>query len=542
MKRHKNLIPFYLISLTMLFGYSCQVKQSAVEQAYQESNQPNIIIIMADDMGYSDLGCFGSEINTPNLDVLAANGLVMSQFYNTSRCCPSRAALLTGVYQHEAGVGNMVGDMGHPSYQGYLNDQTVTVAEVLREAGYKTMMSGKWHLGNEKPYWPRQRGFDRFFGLPQGGGVYFFPMREGRDLILDDDPVAVDTADFYSTDAFNEYAVQFIKEHYEKPDMGTNQPFFLYLPHVAPHFPLQARQEDIAKYRGKYREGFKAVREKRFQKLKERQIIGNGFALTTEDDEVLAWDNLSAEEKDLYDLRMAVYAAQVDRMDKGIGDIIAVLKEQGQLDNTLIIFLSDNGGTHENVSSKEITGGEIGSAHSFTSYSRSWANVSNTPFRMYKHWVHEGGISTPFIAHYPNMIQGHRVDNQVGHIMDIMATCLDLAGASYPDTYKGKQIKPLKGKSLVPIFENKIRDGHEALFWEHEGNRAVRQGKWKLVSAYGKDAWELYDMEQDRTEINNLSEKHPEKVTELSTLYDQWADQTGVLPWDHIKRIAKTGK
>jgi arylsulfatase A-like enzyme len=542
MKRHKNLIPFYLISLTMLFGYSCQVKQSAVEQAYQESNQPNIIIIMADDMGYSDLGCFGSEINTPNLDVLAANGLVMSQFYNTSRCCPSRAALLTGVYQHEAGVGNMVGDMGHPSYQGYLNDQTVTVAEVLREAGYKTMMSGKWHLGNEKPYWPRQRGFDRFFGLPQGGGVYFFPMREGRDLILDDDPVAVDTADFYSTDAFNEYAVQFIKEHYEKPDMGTNQPFFLYLPHVAPHFPLQARQEDIAKYRGKYREGFKAVREKRFQKLKERQIIGNGFALTTEDDEVLAWDNLSAEEKDLYDLRMAVYAAQVDRMDKGIGDIIAVLKEQGQLDNTLIIFLSDNGGTHENVSSKEITGGEIGSAHSFTSYSRSWANVSNTPFRMYKHWVHEGGISTPFIAHYPNMIQGHRVDNQVGHIMDIMATCLDLAGASYPDTYKGKQIKPLKGKSLVPIFENKIRDGHEALFWEHEGNRAVRQGKWKLVSAYGKDAWELYDMEQDRTEINNLSEKHPEKVTELSTLYDQWADQTGVLPWDHIKRIAKTDK
>jgi arylsulfatase A-like enzyme len=508
----------------------------------REKVRPNIIVIMADDMGFSDLGCFGSEINTPFLDDLATNGLVMGQFYNTSRCCPSRSALLTGVYQHEAGVGNMVDDMGHPSYQGFLNDQTVTIAEVLREAGYKTMMSGKWHVGNEKPYWPRERGFDRFFGLPQGGGVYFFPMREGRDLILDDDPVTVDTVDFYSTDAFNDYAVQFIKEHYQGPKENINQPFFLYLPHIAPHYPLQARPEDIAKYRGKYLEGFKAVREKRFQKLKENQLIGNEFTLTPEDDAVLVWDNLSAEEKNLYDLKMAVYAAQVDRMDKGIGDIIAVLKELGQLDNTLIIFLSDNGGTHENPSSKEISGGEIGSPNSFTSYSRSWANVSNTPFRMYKHWVHEGGISTPFIAHYPKMIQGHRVDNQVGHIMDIMATCLDLAGASYPDTYKGKQIKPLKGKSLVPIFENKVREGYEALFWEHQGNRAVRQGKWKLVSVHGKDTWELYDMERDRSEINNLNEKYPEKVKELSGLYAQWAENTEVLPWDQVIKISGSKK
>jgi arylsulfatase len=541
MKQENKLFPLFLIYLTPFFGYSYQVKPGITEHTFQEINQPNIIIIMADDMGFSDLGSFGSEISTPHLDQLAANGLVMSQFYNTSRCVPSRGALLTGAYQHEAGVGHMVDDMGYPSYQGFLNDQVVTVAEVLREAGYKTMMSGKWHLGNEKPYWPRERGFDRFFGFPQGGGVYFFPMREGRDLILDDDPVEVDTADFYSTDAFNDYAVQFIKEHYGEPNKRTNQPFFLYLPHIAPHFPLQARKEDIAKYRGKYLEGFKSVREKRFQKLKELQIIGNEFPLSPEDEAVLAWVNLSAEEKDLYDLKMAVFAGQVDRMDKGIGNIIAVLREQGQLDNTLIIFLSDNGGTHENTSSKEISGGEIGSPYSFTSYSRSWANVSNTPFRMYKHWVHEGGISTPFIAHFPKMIQGHRVDNQVGHIMDIMATCLDLAGASYPETYKGKQIKPLKGKSLVPIFENKKREGHEALFWEHEGNRAVRQGKWKLVSAHGK-AWELYDMEQDRAEINNLSEKYLEKAKELSALYIQWADETGVLPWDQVSSITKVDK
>ncbi len=512
------------------------------DEKAHEKERPNIILIMADDMGFSDLGCFGSEISTPHLDQLAANGLVMSQFYNTSRCCPSRAALLTGVYQHEAGVGNMVGDMGHPSYQGFLNDQTVTVAEVLREAGYKTMMSGKWHVGNQKPHWPRERGFDRFFGLPQGGGVYFFPMREGRDVILDDEPVAVDTAKFYSTDAFNAYAVQFIKEHYEEARKGTNQPFFLFLAHVAPHYPLQALPEDIAGYRGKYMEGFKAVREKRFKKLKERQIIGNEFILTPEDDAVLVWDNLSAKEKNLYDLKMAVYAAQIERMDKGIGDLIAVLKEKGELDNTLIIFLSDNGGTHENPTAKEISGGEIGSPFSFTSYSRSWANVSNTPFRMYKHWVYEGGISTPFIAHYPEMIKGHRVDNQVGHIMDIMATCLDLAGTNYPDTYKGKQIKPLKGKSLVPIFRHKEREGYDALFWEHQGNRAVRQGKWKLVSKHGKDTWELYNMELDRTEIKNLSEIYPEKVKELSALYAQWAENTDVLPWDRVLKIARSNK
>lgn len=503
-----------------------------------QSKKPNIILIMADDMGYSDLGFFGAEIETPNIDQLARNGLVMTQFYNTSRCCPSRAALLTGLYQHETGIGEMTGNLGHPSYQGYLNEKCVTIAEVLKENGYTTLMSGKWHVGGEKANWPRQRGFDKFFGFPAGGGVYFSPIRSGRQVILDDDPVAIDSANFYSTDAFTDYAIQFVDEHMASNE-PTKSPFFLYLPHIAPHFPLQAKEEDIQKYRGSYKEGFSAIRAKRYQKLVASGIVSEEFKLSDPDEQVLDWSTLSEAEKDTFDLKMSVYAAQMTSMDRGIGKLISRLKELGVFDNTLIIFLSDNGGTHEAIDNAEFSGGPIGSRNSFVSYSRSWANVSNTPFRMYKHWVHEGGISTPLIMHYPALINESKISNDVGHIMDIMPTLLELTGTEYPSTYNGKDILPLRGKSLLPLMEGKERDGHEYLFWEHRGNKAGRNGKWKIVQKQGERTWELYDLDSDRTELNDLSNKYPDLVVELERKYNVWAADAGVLTWEEVERLRK---
>ncbi|WP_373497615.1 arylsulfatase [Aquiflexum sp.] len=526
-----HFVIVYIFFLLTSFLQSCQKAEKS-----QDQRLPNIIIIMADDMGYSDIGFFGAEIATPNIDQLAKNGLVMTQFYNTSRCCPSRTALLTGLYQHEAGIGNMVGDMGHPSYQGYLNEKCVTIAEALRSNGYTTLMSGKWHVGGERANWPRQRGFDRFFGFPSGGGVYFFPIRSGRQVILDDDPVPLDTANFYSTDAFTDYAIQFIDEHMASKETA-NAPFFLYLPHIAPHFPLQAREEDIQKYRGSYKEGFSSIRAKRYQKLKASGIVPEGFELTDPDDQVLDWNALSEAEKDTFDLKMSVYAAQMTSMDRGIGELVSRLREHEILDNTLIIFLSDNGGTHEAIDNAEFSGGPIGSRNSFVSYSRSWANVSNTPFRMYKHWVHEGGISTPLIMHYPAMIKEPKINHEVGHIMDIMPTLLELTQTEYPTSYKGHDILPLRGKSLLPLMEGNKREGHEYLFWEHQGNKAVRKANWKMVQKKGSGEWELYEMNIDRTELKDVSGLYPDVVVELEQKYNEWAADAGVLPWEEVESI-----
>ena len=489
-------------------------------------DRPNIVLIMADDMGFSDIGCYGGEIETPNLDRLAGNGLRFTQFYNTARCCPTRASLLTGLYSHQAGIGHMVGNKGYPAYQGYLNDRCVTIAEALKPAGYQTLMTGKWHVGNKRGHWPLDRGFDRFYGSNTSTGSYFAIHDDSYDrrLILDDREIEPPD-EWYATDAYTDYAIDFVEEASRRED-----PFFLYLAYTAPHWPLHALPEDIAKYRGKYRKGWDALRRERHKRMIEMGIVEEDWPLSPRGGR--AWDSLSDEKKDEMDLRMAVYAAMIDRMDRNIGKLVESLEERGILDNTLILFLADNGGCAEGGLWGFQRGDEpIGSPQSYASYGLCWANASDTPFRRYKKWTHEGGIATPLIAHWPGVIrQRGELCRQVGHVIDLMPTCCEVAGAEYPGRHDGHEIVPVEGRSLVPVFQGRMREPHEALFWEHQGNRAVRQGKWKLVSEHA-DAWELYDLEADRTEMHDLAAERPEKVRELKNLYKAWAARCGVRPW-----------
>ncbi len=503
--------------------------------------KPNIVLIMADDMGYSDIGCYGGEVHTANLDRLAAGGLRFTQFYNAARCCPTRASLLTGLYPHQAGIGHMVGNRGYPAYQGYLNEHCVTIAEALNTAGYRTLMSGKWHVGEDRPHWPVDRGFDKYYGIISGGANYFDITKAKapgvkRTMAVDDKPFVPEPGKFYMTDAFSENAVKFVDTYGRK-----QEPFFLYLAYTAPHWPLHAWPEDIAKYKGKYLKGWDRLREERYQRMIRMGLISGKWKMSPRDTATWPWND--EKNKELLDLKMAVYAAQIERMDYGIGRVLDKIKEIGVEENTLVMFLSDNGGCAEGGPvgfDNRKNGLPPGGVDSYMSYGLSWANASNTPFRRYKHWVHEGGIATPFIAYWPAVVKNAgSLTHQPGHIVDVMATCLDVAGIEYPKTYKGRELNRLEGKSLLPIFEGKKRRGHEAIYWEHEGNRAVRQGKWKLVSAH-KGPWELYDLEADRTELNNLAEKHPQKVEQLKVMYESWAERCGVQPWPIKARKLKT--
>jgi arylsulfatase len=496
--------------------------------------RPNIILIMADDMGFSDLRCYGSEIDTPNLDRLAAGGVRFTQFYNAARCCPTRASLLTGLYPHQAGVGEMIRDLGTAPYQGYLNTQCVTIAEALKGAGYRTYMSGKWHVGEEPPYWPRKRGFDRYFGLISGGSSYFELLEQPnrkRLMAIDDTPYKPQGDDFYMTDAFSDYAVQFIAQH--NPADG---PFFLYLPYTAPHWPLHALPEDIAKYEGAYMKGWDVLRRERYARMVRLGIIDPKWPLSPRDPEVPAWEDV--EDKAHWDRLMAVYAAMIDRMDQGIGRVLAELEAVGAYDNTLILFLADNGGCAESIEGRRLNqpGTLPGERGSYVAYKRPWANASDTPFRMFKKWAHEGGIATPLIAHWPAGIEARDgITHEVGHLIDIMPTCLDVARAEYPASFNGNTITRLEGKSLLPVLEGGSRKRHETLYWEHIGNRAVRHGKWKLVAGIAGD-WELYDMEADRTELHDLATEYPEKAKEISDLHEKWAWRCGVYPLPPSKK------
>jgi arylsulfatase A-like enzyme len=493
------------------------------------SAKPNIVIIMADDMGYSDIGCYGGEIKTPSIDGLAENGLRFTQFYNAGRCCPTRASLLTGLYAHQTGIGHMTNeneqlrfDLGYPGYRGYLNRQCVTIAEALKPAGYRTLMAGKWHVGTFDGMWPVDRGFDDYFGIIRGASNFFRPHPD-KLLTRNRTPV-VPGEDFYTTDAFTSSAIDFV----DASERNDDQPFFLYLAYTSPHWPLHAWPEDVQKYRGKYSVGWDKVREARLERMTAMGLIKTTWQMTARD--AVNWDTLSAGKKDEMDLRMAIYAAQVDRMDQNIGKLVAALKERGELDDTLIFFLSDNGGCAE--------GGMLGrgpveiltTKNGYTqAYGQAWANASNTPFRKYKHWVHEGGIASPLVAHWPNGIAARgEFRTQPSHLIDLMATAVDLAEADYPVTFGGNRITPLEGKSLVPAFSNDPI-ARDAIYWEHEGNRAVRRGKWKLV-AENLGPWELYDMEADRTETDDLMPLYPEVGREMIEMYTDWAGERGVLP------------
>ncbi|MBL05272.1 MAG: arylsulfatase [Planctomycetes bacterium] len=493
--------------------------------------RPNIVLIMVDDMGYSDIGCYGGEVQTPNIDALAAGGVRFTQFYNTGRCCPTRASLMTGLYPHQAGMGWMTTDLGHDGYRGDLNRNCLTIAEVLRLAGYSTYMAGKWHVTKHtgadgpKHNWPRQRGFDRYFGTIQGAGSFYTPKSLTRENTrLNEYP-----ANFFYSDAINDTTVKYIEEHSEK---SAGKPFFCYVAHTAPHWPLHALEEDIDKYRKRYLGGWDALRAERYVRMMSMGLVDKRWKLTDRDPAAKAWKDVSTDRKAKMALRMAIYAAQIDRVDQGIGRITAALKRTGQLENTIIFFLADNGGCAEGG----IWGFErkknavLGKDSSFASYGLSWANASNTPFREYKHWVHEGGISTPLVVHWPAGISsGGGLRSQPGHLIDIMATCVAVSGAKYPAEYESNKIKPLEGVSLVPAFAGKAL-GERSIFWEHEANRAVREGDWKLVAKGRNSPWELYNIAEDRTELRDLSAGRPELTTRLAALWQAYAERANVLP------------
>jgi len=524
----------------------------------QQRAQPNIVLIMADDLGYSDIGAFGSEIHTPNLDKLAGEGLRMTQFYNTGRCCPSRASLMTGLYPHQAGVGDMLQDDGLEAYSTHLNFNSVTLAEVLQSAGYHTIISGKWHVGNEPEYWPTQRGFvDQYFS--NGTTGHYFGISNGRQYIVNGKDIPAgdnwlrsgeseyqlykneDGTQWYATDAIASHAIDFVRNY---RNTEKKKPFFLYLPFTAPHWPLHAFESDIAKYQGTYLGGWDSLREVRYERLKSLGIVKADWPLSERNSNVKDWKSLSIAEKHYYDRLMAVYAAMIDRLDQNIGRVLAALKQSGDLDNTLILFLADNGGCHEMVHRGD-KAALPGTPDSYDGYEYGWASASNTPFKWFKHWTHEGGISTPFIAWYPTVIKQPGSSDAVGYIADIMPTLVELSGASYPREYKGHDITPTIGQSLVPIFSNKANSGRDVTWWEHEGNRALRKGDWKIVSRYDYATntelpWELYNLRADRSESKDLSRDNPNKLNELVTLHATWAHRVKAVPYRQLVESRKT--
>ncbi|MEM9282546.1 MAG: sulfatase-like hydrolase/transferase, partial [Verrucomicrobiota bacterium] len=512
------------------------------------AERPNVLLIMVDDMGFSDLGYHGGEIDTPHLDALAAGGVKFSQFYNSGRCCPTRATLLTGLHPHETGIGHMTqppnsdrGKNAPPAYQGYLNRECVTIAEVLREHGYGTLMSGKWHLGfNIQDRWPLQRGFDRFFGCISGATNFFYPSAPRGMTFMNENvenPESTTEEAFYTTDAFTDYGMRFIQEH--RKERGED-PFFLYLAYTAPHWPLQAFEDDIAKYRGNYRIGWDKLREQRYARQIELGLVDPDWPLSPKTPTIPDWDSLDEKKQDEMDLKMAVYAAMVDRVDQNIGHLVSFLKEEEMFDDTLIMFLSDNGGCQEGgmLGRGEFYDIEKRNQQSGNSYGEAWANASNTPFRLYKHFVHEGGSATPFFIHWPAGIepQAEWYDSPA-QLIDVVPTVLDLAGATYPDEFHGNVIPPLDGISLRPSFEGKALNRENPIFVEHENNAFIRDGDWKLVGkgvaankGVDRSKWELYDLAKDRTEVNNLAEEKPELVAEMAAQWDAWAERAKVYP------------
>lgn len=487
------------------------------------NTRPNIIIIMADDLGYSDIGCYGGEIQTPNIDKLGAEGMRFTQFYNAGRCCPTRASLLTGLYSHQTGIGLMLQDFDYPTYRGFLNKKCITLAELMKDAGYSTYMSGKWHVGEDPGRWPRDRGFDEYFGLISGVSSYF-ECSPTRTMALNDS-VYTPSDDFYMTSAIGTKASEYIHEHCE----SSKDPFFMMVTFTAPHWPLHALPEDIAKYEHTYDVGWDSISAQRFRAMTNNGVYGNTLAKAPRPAAVPAWETVQNKEE--WAKRMAVYAAMVDHMDQQIGHIMNQLKLHGQDQNTLIIFLSDNGGSNESDVALHLddSTASIGSAASHTAYKEPWAYVSNTPFSLYKEWMHEGGVSSPLIAWWPEHIEAGAVNQTQGHVIDIMPTLADIAGVSYPTTYADSAITPVEGESLVLALSSDEYHRAKPIFWEHKGNKAVRKGDWKLVSRYPNE-WTLHNMATDRAELVDMKSEHPEIHQELLSLWEAWAQAKGVLP------------
>lgn len=532
----------------------------AVVEVSAEPTRPNIVLMMADDMGWSDLGCYGGEIETPHLDSLARRGVRFTQFYNTARCCPTRAALLTGLYSHQTGIGHMTGDDGLDGYRGFLNDRCVTLAEVLRETGYATLMVGKWHVGSRPGQWPLDRGFHHYWGTPSGGGVYFREALELRkEVFFVSDEQRVEFPEGrYVTDVFTDQAINMISSTVK----AGQQPFFLYFAHIAPHWPLQAKPEDIKKYAERYEVGWDEIRRRRFERQTAMGLLPPGTRLSPRDKQAESWDSLPAERRRELAHRMAVYAAQIDCIDQNVGRLVSALKELGQFDNTVFFFLSDNGCSAEGGPggfNRDKSGAPIGTGRSYASVGLEWANAANTPLRRFKISTHEGGIATPLIVHWPAGLAAEKQTQQAarpdgsagrlirtpGHVVDIMPTLVELARATYPDRRGQIAVLPCEGRSLVSVLSGQKSSGENdsprSLFWEHEGNKAVRRGDWKAVAPADGD-WELYRLDQDRTELLNLAADNPKELDDLIAQWRQWADRCGVVEWKKLQQIRRQAR
>lgn len=506
---------------------------------FAAEQRPNILLVMVDDMGYSDIGCYGGEVRTPTLDALAENGVRLARFYNCAQCCPTRASLMTGLYPHQAGVGDMNEEgsnsklwqrVGSPAYLGFKTQGIVTLPEVLRAAGYQTFMAGKWHLGKAVENRPHVRGFERSFAMIGGASEHFTGYRSWQKqgpitLFVDDDrKVEKLPSDFYSTDTFTDHALRFLDA------ADPERPWFGYLAFTAPHWPIQAHEADIAKYAETYADGPAAIRQRRFERLKQLGLVPEAARLPQLDESVTPAARQA--KKETRDRWMRTYAAMIDRVDQNLSRVVKRLRDRGELDNTLILFLSDNG--------------------SDTVRGPLWGQVSNTPFRKFKVWVHDGGIASPLIAHWPKGIapeQRGRIVADVGHVIDIHATCLDAARTRQPTVFRDQKVLPVEGLSLLPAIRGTgVIPSDRVLCWERMGNEAVRQGGWKLVRAYGSGAedgdisatgprsgdWELYDTTTDPGETTNLAGQHPERVKSLIRLYETWAPRVGVVPREEI--------
>ncbi|BBY00815.1 arylsulfatase [Mycobacterium seoulense] len=520
--------------------------------------RPNFLVIVADDLGFSDIGAFGGEIETPNLDRLAHAGIRFTDFHSAPACSPTRAMLLTGTDHHVAGIGTMLevagpGFRGAPGYEGYLNDRVVALPELLRDAGYLTLMSGKWHLGATIETSPWARGFERSFALLPAGASHFGgggarSFSPVPTLYTEDDRFVTVGDDFYSSDSYTDKLLQYLRERAP----GDDRPFFAYLPFQAPHWPLQAPDESIAKYRGRYDAGPDVLREERLAALKRLGLCPPDVeAHPVVADGAPEWADMTAEQRAASARSMEVYAAMVDRMDFNVGRVIDYLSESGELDDTVVIFLSDNGAEGAIVEAMPLVGARIaaqiekhcdnsvdnlGRPSSFIWYGPRWAQAATAPSRLHKAFTTEGGIRVVGFATWPGFDRQGQIGTAFSTVMDIAPTVLELAGAAHPGTsYRGREVAPMRGRSLVGYLSggaDTVHDADTGTGWELFGRRAIRQGEWKalhLPAPYGPGSWQLYDLASDPGEIHDLAESHPAKLAELLTLWDRYVEENGVI-------------
>jgi arylsulfatase A-like enzyme len=521
------------VHAVVLLAGSLAVAGAAAQASAAETpaKPPNVLLILADDLGFSDLGCYGGEIATPNLDKLARGGLRFTQFYNTTRCWPTRAALLTGYYAQQVRRDTLPGISS--GSRGVRPTWAPLLPDVLGPLGFRSYHSGKWHLDGL----PLENGFDHSY-WQQDEGRNFSPQRhaeDGRPL-----PPVKSSDGYYSTTAIAEHAIKYLKEHAEH---HAGKPFFQYLAFTVPHFPLHAPAEDIARYQGKYRGGWDEVRQARWRRQKEMGLVSGDLPAMERDlgppypfpealkkvgpaevNRPLPWSELTAEQKEFQATKMAIHAAMVDRMDREIGRVLQQVKGMGAWDNTLVLFLSDNGASAEMMVRDDghDPKAESGSAATHLCLGPGWSSAANTPFRRHKTWVHEGGICTPLVVHWPRGITARgELRHNVGHVIDVVPTILELAGGKRPETWKGEPVPPPPGKSLVPVLAKDGTVTHNSLWWLHENNRAVRVGDWKIVAAGAGAPWELFDLKTDRCEAHDLAARHPDKVRELEQAWQR---------------------